>query len=258
VPSPRSTPGEPRRRPDLRPGHRQHRRRAAHPRRAGLVLHPAGGSRQRDNEKRDLARTSPAHRASRSAFGGGGVDERFGGCSRVQQGGGVVEGRRERSGTLAASCWTSPGLPEFRARSPPSLKTGPGRVQLPPHAAKEGRRVRGGGMRLTGSLWSVPRGARRHRGGRGLVGVWAGLYCYAARRYRAARYPPAALEGSLCGAPARIGSEPRYRRGPRRTARCLRRGQGTVSFSPAVTGSRAARTPLCGRGYRPTASCTLR
>src|SRR5258708_31109927 len=35
-----------------------------------------------------------------ACIGGGGVDERFGGRSRVQQWGGVVEGRRERSGTL--------------------------------------------------------------------------------------------------------------------------------------------------------------
>ncbi len=53
---------EARRRPGLRPGHREHRRRAAHHGRAGLVLHPAGRGRKRDHQERAVPCAGPAHR----------------------------------------------------------------------------------------------------------------------------------------------------------------------------------------------------
>ncbi len=58
---------EPEGRPDHRAGHREHRRRAAHQRRTRLVLHPAGGGRQRDHPERDLARADAADRPPRPA-----------------------------------------------------------------------------------------------------------------------------------------------------------------------------------------------
>ena len=54
-------------RPGLRAGDREHRRRAADQRRAGLVLHPAGRGGQRDHPQRALARADAVHRVPRPA-----------------------------------------------------------------------------------------------------------------------------------------------------------------------------------------------
>ena len=59
--------GQPDRRRHLRPGQHQHRRRVAHRRRGGLLLHPAGRGGERDDPQRHQPRPAGPDRAPRSA-----------------------------------------------------------------------------------------------------------------------------------------------------------------------------------------------